>query len=241
MGLMVQPEHFQEAINNKQFSGRGFIHRFLFSFPESKAGYLKMSSPDIPETLLKQYRDLIFRLLRMPESDSLPVIQCDREAELLFSDYHEHLQKEIRDGGIFENLKEWTSKQFARALRIAGIIHVCEHSPTEILTSQTAMNSIEIAMWAENQALNALSGSASEPPEIRNAKYIINKLKRSEKETISKRELLRLCRRLKAPEFNEPLDILEDMNCIKRQKKIRSDGGNPKEIIKINPLLFKSH
>ena len=97
----------------------------------------------------------------MPESDSLPVIQCGKEAELLFSDYHEHLQKEIRDGGIFENLKEWVSKHFARALRIAGILHVCEHSPTEILTGQTAMNSIEIAMWAENQALNALSGSAS--------------------------------------------------------------------------------
>ena len=106
MGLMVQPEHFQEAINNKQFSGRGFIHRFLFSFPESKAGYLKMSSPDIPETLLKQYRDLIFRLLRMPSPPELPVIVCSKEAELLFSDYHEHLQKEIRDGGIFENLKE---------------------------------------------------------------------------------------------------------------------------------------
>ncbi len=85
---------------------------------------------------------------------------------------------------MFENLKEWASKQFARALRIAGILHISVHSPTEILTGQTAMNSI--AMWAENHALNALSGSASEPQEVKNAKYILNKLKKSEKPLVSK-------------------------------------------------------
>lgn len=239
MGLMVQPEHFQEAMNNRQFSGRGFIHRFLFSFPESKAGYLKMSSPDIPETLQKQYSELIKKLLRLPESELIPVIRCDREAELLFSDYHEHLQKEIRDGGIFENLKEWASKQFARALRIAGILHICEHEPTEWLTGHTAMNSIAVAMWAENHALNALSGSASEPQEVRNAKYILNKLKKSEKDLISKSELLRLCRTLRAFEFDAPLELLEDMNCIRIEIIRNGERGKPKERIKINPLIKK--
>lgn len=148
MGLMVQPEHFADAMNNRQFSGRGFIHRFLFSFPDSRAGHLKMTSPDVPPKLQKQYSDLINRLLRMPSTPDIPVIVCDREAELLFSDYFSHLQKEIRDGGIFENLKEWASKQFGRALRIAGILHLCEHEPTERLTGQTAMNSIAIATWA---------------------------------------------------------------------------------------------
>ncbi|MDE7104786.1 MAG: DUF3987 domain-containing protein [Ruminococcus sp.] len=237
MGLMVQPEHFQEAMSNRQFSGRGFIHRFLFSFPESRAGYLKTTSPDIPESLQKQYSDLIKKLLRLPESELIPIIRCDREAELLFSDYHEHLQKEIRDGGIFENLKEWASKQFARALRIAGIIHICEHPPTKQLTGQTAMNSIEIAMWTENQALNALYGSASEPQEIKNAKYILNKLKRSEKSLVSKSELLRLCQTLRAFEFDAPLELLEDMNCIRIEIIKNGERGKPKERIKINPLI----
>lgn len=239
MGLMVQPEHFQEAMNNRQFSGRGFIHRFLFSFPESKAGYLKISSPDIPETLQNRYSELIKRLLRLPESELIPVIRCDREAELLFSDYHEHLQKEIRDGGIFENLKEWASKQFARALRIAGILHICEHEPTEWLTGQTAMNSIAVAMWAENHALNALSGSASEPQEVRNAKYILKKLQKSDKDILSKSELLRLCRTLRAYEFDEPLELLEDMKCIRIEIVKNSEHSKPKERIKINPLIKK--
>ena len=237
MGLMVQPEHFADAMNNRQFSGRGFIHRFLFSFPDSRAGHLKMTSPDVPTKLQKQYSDLINRLLRMPSTSDTPVIVCDKEAELLFSDYFSHLQEEIRDGGIFENLKEWASKQFGRALRIAGILHLCEHEPSERLTGQTAINSIAIATWAENHALNALSGSASEPTEIKNAKYILKKLKRSEKSTLSKHELLVLCRPLLTADCNEPLEILEDMNCIKIEVIRNGERGKPKERIKINPLI----
>ncbi|MDE5771666.1 MAG: DUF3987 domain-containing protein [Ruminococcus sp.] len=237
MGLMVQPEHFTEAMNNRQFVGRGFIHRFLFSFPESRAGHLKMTSPDVPPKLQKQYSDLINRLLRMPSTSEMPVIVCDREAELLFSDYFSHLQKEIRDGGTFENLKEWASKQFGRALRIAGILHICEHEPSERLTGQTAMNSIAIATWAENHALNALSGTASEPTEIKNAKYILKKLQKSEKYVLSKHELLRLCQTLRAYEFDAPLEILEDMNCIRVEVIRNGERGKPKERIKINPLI----
>lgn len=235
MGLMVQPEHFTNAMNNRQFSGRGFIHRFLFSFPESRAGYLKMDSPDIPLKLQKQYNNLIIRLLRLPSTPDIPVIVCDREAELLFSDYFEHIQEEIRDGGTFENLKEWASKQFGRVLKIAGILHLCEHEPTEFLTGQTAINSISIAKWTESQALNALSGNV-EPTE-KNAKYILKKLQRSEKSIISKSELLRLCQTLRAYEFDEPLEILEDMNCIKLEIIRNGERGKPKERIKINPFI----
>ena len=236
MGLMVQPEHFTNAMNNRQFSGRGFIHRFLFSFPESRAGYLKMDSPDIPLKLQKQYNDLITRLLRLPSTPDIPVIVCDREAELLFSDYFEHIQEEIRDGGTFENLKEWASKQFGRVLKIAGILHLCEHEPTEFLTGQTAINSISIAKWTESQALNALSGNV-EPTE-KNAKYILKKLQRSEKNILSKHDLLVLCRPLTSADCSESLNLLEDMNILKREKAFRANGGNPKETIKINPLIF---
>lgn len=240
MGLMVQPEHFTNAMNNRQFSGRGFIHRFLFAFPESRAGYLKIGSPDIPPKLQKQYSDLINRLLRMPSMSDVPVIVCDREADLLFSDYFEHIQKEIRAGGMFENLKEWASKQFGRVLKIAGILHLCEHEPSERLTGQTAINAISIATWTENHALNALSGSISDPEEISNAKYILKKLQCSEKDILSKHDLLVLCRPLTSADCAESLNLLEDMNILKREKIFRSNGGNPKEIIKINPIIHKS-
>lgn len=39
IGLMVQPDLFIQTMDNRTFSGRGFIYRFLFSFPDSKAGF----------------------------------------------------------------------------------------------------------------------------------------------------------------------------------------------------------
>lgn len=241
VGLMTQPEHFTEAMNNKQFIGRGLMHRFLFSFPESKAGYLNMRSPDVPPELQKKYNNLIEKLLCIPAKNDAPIIVCDREAELLFSDYHDHLQKEMRDGGMFENLKEWAQKQFARALKIAGILHLCEHDAEIWLKGYTAMNAIAIAKWSENHALKAFSGDVSEPEEIRNAKYILKKLKKSGKIETSKSKLLLLCRPLHAPEINVSLEILEDMDYIRRVKILRDgERGNPKEIIKINPKFLEN-
>ena len=75
MGLMVQPSHFEEAMNNNQFSGRGFIYRFLFSFPESKVGFQTFRSENIDSKLQQDYYNLIEHLLCMPyPKDKPPVI-----------------------------------------------------------------------------------------------------------------------------------------------------------------------
>lgn len=240
MGIMTQPEHFSEAVGNRQFSGRGFIHRFLFSFPESKAGFQSFTSKSIPIELQSRYAELINRLLSKSYPDKLPVIGCDSEAYTLLSDYFYQIQEEMREGGIFANLKEWASKQFARCLKIAGILHLCEHEPAEQINGQTAMNAMSVAVWCENHALKAFSGAIADSQEVRDAKYILSKLKSSRRDTISKRDLLRLCRALNADEAEEPLSLLEDMNIIKRDTILSERQGRPKETIKINPLIIKS-
>lgn len=85
--------------------------------------------------------------------------------------------------------------------------------------------------------MNALSGSASELTEIKNAKYILKKLQKSTKDTLSKHELLILCRPLLTADCTEPLDILEDMNCIRVEVIRNGERGKPKERIKINPHI----
>lgn len=239
IGLMTQPSHFDDAMSNRQFSGRGFIPRFLFSFPGSKAGYQKISNGDISDRASNNYIGLVNKLLKMPYPvDTVPLISCSSEAEQLLGEYFQHLQDAMRPGGIFENIKEWASKQFARCIKIAGILHLCEHGAAEELSENTAMCAISIAMWTENHALKALSGEMSDPQEVKDAKYILNRVKEKQIKELTKRELLRLCRKLSVEEFEKPLDLLEDMKCIKRKKVYRSKGGNPKENIKFNPLIF---
>lgn len=236
MGIMTQPEHFAEALGNKQFSGRGFIQRFLFSFPESKAGYQNFISKNIPIELKKKYTELINRLLDMPYLDEIPVIECDKEAFHVLCDYYNHLQEEMREGRRFERLKEWASKQFARCLKIIAILHLCEHEAGELITASEAIKGISISTWCENHALKAFSGAVSDPQEVKDAKYILNRIKTTGNDILTRREIKRLCKAIKDDaDFDEPLAILEEQNYIR--KYIENTKGRTSEKYKINPLI----
>lgn len=238
MGLMTQPSHFEETVSNKQFAGRGFIYRFLFSFPDSKAGFQNLRSENVPDNLQRQYNDLIKRLLALPKLDKLPVIRTDKESYSVYEDYHNHLQLGMRPGGMFEHLKEWASKQFARCLKISAILHLCEHQPSEPISAKTALNAVGIAMWTENHALKALSFSMFDKVK-RDAVYVLQRIKSANKLELSKKEILQLCQRFTADDIAEPLELLEDMNYIRCSTIKSGKRGRPAERCKINPLLFE--
>ena len=235
MCLMTQPEHYLQTVRNKQFSGRGFIHRFLFAFPGSMAGYQSFVSQNISESLKRRYAELIERLLVIPYSDA--VIECDAGAIYIFREYHEHIQENMLSGGALESVKEWAAKQFARALRIAGILHLCKHKEkfvSEKVCADTAKTAVAIAQWSELQALRALSGEGGENSTVRDAKTILSKLKRLGKAEISRSELTSCLRCLHASEFDAPLELLESMHHVEIEN-VSSTRGRTRQIIRINP------
>ena len=237
-GLMAQTEPFERAMNNPQFSGRGFVHRFLFSFPQSKAGHRSFNSPYISQKAKDDYKALIYSLLQLKTNDTA-VIKCGKEAELIMTNYNDKVESEFLDGGIFEYMKEWGNKQVGRAFKIAGILHLCEHSPEEPLSGQTALNAVSIAMWSENHALKAF-GEICSNEEDKTAKYILKRIKQSSCAEMSKRDIMRQCRKIKSvDDFEEPLKTLEDMGYI---REVTSDysiaGRKPSAMYKINPLIF---
>lgn len=242
MGLMTQPAHFTEAMNNKQFSGRGFIHRFMFSYPDSMTGRLNFHSPNIDPTLRKMYHDLVTSLLVLPyPKDKVPVIYHSDDAVKLFQDYFGHLQWEMRQEGKFGNMKEWASKQFARALRVAGIFHMAENKGLidKPLSGQNALYAIALSLWEEEQAMAALSGECTDSEAVRNAKLILEKLKAAKVEEITKGELLsKKITRLNSTELQEPLELLTDLNYIKTAEVRQKGSGRPKITIKINPNII---
>ncbi len=243
LGLMVQPSHFMEAMNNKQFSGRGFIHRFLFSFPQSKSGSLTFETPNIPVELRTKYNDLITGLLVLPYPDDPPVIHHSQGSKYLFREYFEHLQEGLKPGGIFEAMKEWTAKQLSRALRIAGIFHICKYGEKfagQSIDTETAKAAISIAQWSEAHAVKALSGDGVEGEITQTAKQIIEKLKKIGKETVSRSELINAMRG--SHRINDlvlPLELLEDMKYIRlTDVSSGSKGGRTKQNIEVNPQVF---
>ena len=215
-GIMAQPTAFEKALENPQFIGRGLIHRFMFAFPESKAGERKATSPEIPQEIKHKYDELAKRLLSLPKCENAPIIHTNKSADNIFYDYYHSIEERLKDGGMFEYMREWANKQYARCLRIAGILHLCEHSINEPLNELTAFRSINISTWIENHAFKAFGGVAVEDETTKNAKYILSKIKSQKMSMFTKCEVLRVCRKFKkVADIEELLILLEDMNYIK--------------------------
>ncbi len=234
IGIMTQPEKLATAVKNKEFMGRGLMHRFLFSFPEKK-DRINISSPDIPAELSGVYGNIIKILLERQKDKSIPVMQFNEETKDLFTNYHNHIQLLKRESEHSPDFQEWLSKHFSRSLRIAGILHLFEASPDKKINALTVQRAIKICEWSEAHARKALCESISETDEDRNAKYVLEKIKNSKAVELSKRELRRKCRKLSPTEFSEVFEILVEMNYIKVEPK--KTVGKTQEIIKVNPKI----
>ncbi len=236
IGIMTQPQQFMQTMSNPQFSGRGLMQRFLFAFPKGRAGDQSYISTNIPQNVQQDYDELITRLLKMHKNDTPVRLTHDNESYNVFHDYHDMLQSKMQSNGIFENMKEYASKQFGKVLKIAGLLHLCEHSVDEPINGQTALNAVSIGLWAENQALLAFDGGAGEDEITQNAKYIIKRLKSVECNVITLTKLKRLCRAVSDnSRFTESVELLEDMHYI-RIEHIET-GGRPAELYHINPFI----
>lgn len=230
IGTMIQPQPFKQVLENADLSGKGLLQRFIFAVPQSNVGNIPFYAPKIPEKVAAAYNSLICELLR--KNDSTAALTFDREAVRLLEDYHALLQKKLSPDGMFAGLEEFASKQFAKVLRIAALLHLCEHSENEQITGHTAMNAISIGLWIENQAAAALEADMITDTE-KNAKYVLRKLQKSSESVLTRRDIQRRCKRLNIDDLLEALSYLDDMNILKYQEE--KTKGRPTIKVTLNP------
>lgn len=232
IGLLTQPDKFQEFINNRQFMGNGFIHRFLFSFCRQNIRYSD-TAPDIPKDIKEKYYDMVNRLLSMPASDT--VITHDRESQLIFHDLHDYIQDQKEKGGLFEYMPSYAEKQLANALKIAAILHLCEHEPTEPISGKTAKVVFKMMMWLFNQAIQAFDYEAAEDPVFIMANRIIEKLYRNKKPYYTLRDIRGLLHVKADNEYiNEAVELLVDCYYLRDNGKRVIDRGFK---VRLNPIV----
>ena len=245
IGTMIQEQQFMQILENKDFVGKGFLQRFIFSKPRSNVGNIPFYSPKIPSKTAEAYKELIYSLLEKKQLPQPAELTFDKEAVYFIEYYHTEVQKKIRPGGVFSDplLQEYASKQVAKVMKIAALLHLCEHSEGEPISGRTAMNAVKIGAWLENQAIAALNGEMQTDNE-RNARRIMKNLikhikdqkaKGEQDKAITKSKLLRLCRTINAEGADEALSYLEDMNAI-RLTEIKTNG-HPKTVILLNPAI----
>ncbi len=250
MCLSVQPQVVQDAMANDEFRGRGLLARFLFSVPESPVGSRVYRTKPIDPQIKQAYKDLIYRLLQLPflgEGEER-VIRLSPEADQLFEAFFYEIEEQLNDE--LADIEDWAGKLCGQVARIAGLIHIGKtKDPHGVsISAETMKGAIQIGRYfmAHSRWAFDMMGAA-DPPEVKDAKYIISRLGLNDKNDIndkigfaSKRELMRKCQRFKTLAELEP-----GLNCLKEHGYIRIEAqknggkGRPTETIFINPAAME--
>jgi hypothetical protein len=167
IGCAVQPQVLSDLRKKKELGGKGILQRCLFSFSEETDAADEFDTPDLPEQVLADYRNLISELLTLSASrdlddDGQPIphmVRLDDDARAIFTDFYREVKQEQRaeGSGLF---CEWLAKLHGATLRIAGVLHMAEHGKEGAerpISSQTMQGAIDLGKYFSAHAQAALA------------------------------------------------------------------------------------
>lgn len=241
MLLMIQPSVLDEIMRNREFDGRGLTARFLYSYPASMIGRgRKYNTSPVPAATADAYKELIYTLLNIPDSEEPQAIYLTDEAQQISEEFFYSLEDQLVDE--LGDVEAWAGKYHGQIMRIAGLIHCCLHqedASAELMTGGTLQAAIAIGQYfmEHAKAVFRLMGEC-EPEEEKLAKYILKRMDKAEDTEIDRKELFDLCRKKTGlgtmEEFKEVLQVLIDRGYMAFDE-IKT-GGRPTIRIYLNPL-----
>ncbi len=238
--ICAQPQVLNNVITNPNFTGKGFSHRFLFCQPESLIGRRKLiqSYNGNGAAIVENYRRLIYRLLNMQHNENCFIKLTCSAADLLES-YADKIEMQMSDNGSLAEYREFFGKLTGKTLRIAELLHLCEHSTNECVSVKTMSGAIEISEYFGKQYLKMMCADNYDDTPQYVIEKIIAKAKRDEVTIISLRNIKRAVRKLPEEQVTDALEILCDKKYLFRISPPH-DGSRKKESYEINPYLLNN-
>lgn len=250
--LAVQPQVICDIMDNKEFSGRGLLARFLYSIPNSLVGSRKYRTEPVNKALKEDYNNLIKDLIKTNEMDFERTIHLSEEADLQSEIYNQQIERRLTDD--LEQIEEWAGKLHGNTMRIAAIFHIVKYGWDAVnvpLEAETLAGAIKVGQYYLEHSMAAFDMMGlSDPQDVKDAKYIISRIEQNTNntnntknsvESISKREVWQLCKgHFKSVEEMEPgLQVLVERGYIAIQKEKPAGRGRPSEQIYINPAYYQ--
>lgn len=160
VGFIIQPDSVQGMFTNRLARGKGYLARFLCSFPDSPIGYREMEPVPIPEHLERAYSAAIRRALELKIPERPTDLVLSPEAHQMFLAFREAVEKQLRPTGELANLRDWGSKLPGGIARIALELHVLEHAYagtldriTDSISAETMAAALEWAPYLIDQQM----------------------------------------------------------------------------------------
>lgn len=216
IGVFCQKSVLANIMSNRNFTGKGLTQRFIYCLPNSKVGTRKVRDVNANSFADAQnaYYQLIYSLLKLPNTDKYTYIQFTPEARQIFADYYSVIESRLAKGGEYEDNHDYFGKFAGRVLRFAGLLHLAKYQdiskPVEI---ETVASAITLSEYFAEQTKNVLGYEKYND----NAEQLLDKLeqmcRKKHIDTLTVRDINKVMRnRLSRDELSEAFEELEMKN-----------------------------
>ena len=242
-GLMVQPKTLEHVLGNDDFSGRGFLARFLMCCPPSQIGHRPcvVDEPEVSSLASETWAANMDALLSIQMPEHPIPIELSADANEVLRKYNDWVESRLPDEP--DGMKSWTGKLIGNTLRIAGLLHVwrwADDADKEDISSETLENAIKVGKYFYEQQSCIYSQSDSESALGSDLHYIIDRLKVKGKvgQVMTQRDIQLMCRKLKKSRLEAALTEMEEQGYARKMEDESTYRGGGKVVTwAINPLL----
>lgn len=199
IAISPQPAVLKGFAKIPGFRGKGGPARFLYAIPRSPLGYRTLDTQPISADVRGAYRKAIHGLLNLPsQEDGQPHrLRLTEESCREWKAFQRHVEDELRDGGMFEHIRDWAGKLPGAVARLAGILHCAGHadgSPhAHTINLATMEAALAIGAILERHALAAFSVMAVDS-NLDAALKVWNWVAQQRQETFSQRDCFQALR-----------------------------------------------
>jgi replicative DNA helicase len=162
LGLAIQPVVLDDAVRNRVMLERGLLARFIYGIPPSLLGTRADEGEPYDFDAMKAWNEAIVGLfdyvtsLGRGSDGELPVLKLAARARAQHVRFCGWIERRLHpDDGDLGNMAGWAAKHKARALRIAGLLHLVSGGTVEQPVSEPIMlASIDVCRWAVGHAIS---------------------------------------------------------------------------------------
>lgn len=238
----VQPSVIQGLASNPVFRGRGLLARFLYAIPLSWIGYREVDATPVSTHAREEYRQTI-RRLACDKSEA--ILTLDKHAGDVFTEWRREIERDLRDGGAMELMRDWGGKLAGASARIAAILHCIELEKAKEINEATISAAITIARYLIPHAEAVLNlMQASDNARADDAQYLLRWIKKEQHKHFSKRDAHRYGQKRfpKSDDLNPALEELARRGYIRQTADTDTDrsGRKPSPRYEVNPAVFDS-
>ena len=257
MALAVQPAAVGDVLRDPIARGRGLVDRMALVQPSSCMGSRSLTPPPVPERLAQWWGETLRRILNCPWPgrvilDGESPVRCEQPARVLtlepaahdvFCSLRSGLEPKLKEGGDLRQISGFASKLPGVVARLALAFQLMED--TNALTIRTHAMQAACA-WSPFLLghFRAVMGDAGERPTRRQARRLVDALRRRGDRETTARDCFRLIdgADVQSMEDCEPvlaeLIAMHYLRPLPEPEKSKGRPGSPR--FEVNPAVFTS-